>query len=188
MKVLSFMGRKVRIGRIGMPLWALALAGAAVVAAAGQAVGPVLTGSVTGSAGLTVEQAVVLAEGGTIGVGSLDASDEGLGVINDEGTSFTVAIELHVGDTVTVTLPVINMSDASANAILELMPPAGVDVEVEPIVVGASELQEAQMSKNAWLLKVGVANNDLLEITISPKDDLKPGFYTLSGRIVQITG
>ena len=186
MKVISFLGHKVRVGRLGMPIWSLALAGAAVVAVAGQAVGPVLQGSVTGSAGLTVEQAVVLDEGGVVGVGSLDSTDEGLGVINDEGTSFTAAIELHVGDTVTVTLPIMNKSDASANAILELLPPAGVDVEVEPSA--GVTLQEAQMAKNNWLLKVASSNSETLVITISPKDDLKPGFYTLSGRIVQITG
>ncbi len=178
--------KKISIGRIAMPIWALALAGAAVVAVAGQAVGPVLSGSVSGSAGLTVEQAVVLDEGGTVGISSLDSTDEGLGVINDEGTSFTAAVELHVGDTVTISLPVTNKSDASANAVLELMPPAGVDVEVEPSI-GVS-LTEAQMSKNAWLLKVGVSNAETLVITVSPKDDLKPGFYTISGRISQITG
>ncbi len=188
MKPMHVMTRKVRLGRIAFPIWALALAGAAVLAAAGQAVGPVLSGSVTGSAGLTVEQAVVLAEGGTIVVDSLDPNDEGLGVINDEGTSFTVAIELHVGDTVIIKLPVVNLSDASANAILELVPPAGVDVEVDTSTEPAGLLLEAQMSKNAWLLSVGIANAETLNITVSPKDDLKPGFYTLSGRIVQITG
>ncbi len=177
--------RKLKLGRVAMPLWALALAGTAVVAAAGQAVGPVLSGSVSGTAGLTVEQAVVLAEGGTVGIGSLDSTDEGLGVINDEGTSFTAAIELHVGDTVTMTLPILNMSDADANAILELSCPAGVDVELDE---SSSNLGEAQMSKNTWLLFVDKDNADSLTITISPKDDLKPGFYTISGRISQITG
>ncbi|MBI4311648.1 MAG: hypothetical protein HY681_07685 [Chloroflexi bacterium] len=184
MKVLSIMGRKIRVGRIGMPLWSLALAGAAVVAAAGQAVGPVLSGSVTGSAGLTVEQSVLLDPTSPIGI-SGHAGDDALGVMNDEGTSFTAAIELHVGDTVVVSLPVVNVSDADANAVLELVPPAGVDVEVAPSGAGISE---AQMSKSSWLLKVDTGNSNTLDITLEPKDDLKPGFYTLTGRIVQITG
>ncbi len=183
---MKMFSKKVSVGRIAMPIWALALAGAAIVAVAGQAVGPVLSGSVSGSAGLTVEQAVVLTEGGTVTISSLDLNDEGLGVVNDEGTSFTAAIELHVGDTVTMALPITNKSDADANAILELSVPAGVDVEVEPST--GTTLKEAQLSKNDWLLKVDDGNTETLVVTISPKDDLKPGFYTISGRIVQITG
>ncbi len=177
--------KKIHIGRIAMPLWALVLAGGAVVAAAGQAVGPVLSGSVTGSAGLTVEQSVLLSTSTAISFTG-GHGDDNLGVVNDEGTSFTVAIELHVGDTIVMHLPVVNLSDADANAILELLPPAGVDVEIEPST--GTTLKEAQMSKNAWLLKVDDGNSETLKVTISPKDDLKPGFYTISGHIVQITG
>ncbi len=176
--------KKIHLGRIAMPLWALALAGAAVVAAAGQAVGPVLSGSVTGSAGLTVEQSLLLSE--TASDHSVGSSPiDGLVVVNDEGTSFTAAIELYVGDTVTLNLDLNNVSDAAANGILELNVPAGVDVELEPT---AGTITEAQMSKNVWLLRQTSAGTGALEITISPKDDLKPGFYTISGRIVQITG
>ena len=189
MRLTKAFGKKIWLGRVGLPLWALALAGMAIVAAAGQAVGPVLSGSVTGSAGLTTEQAIALTEGGTFLIDSLDTGlDEGLGVISDDGTSFTAAIELHVGDTVVMHLPVKNVSDARGHAILELLPPAGVDVEVEDSNNASTDLQEAQMSRNAWLLSVINANAETLDITISPKDDLKPGFYTISGRIVQITG
>ncbi|MBI4310181.1 MAG: hypothetical protein HY681_00240 [Chloroflexi bacterium] len=189
MQFKQTLGRRITLGRLGMPLWFLALAGAVVVAAAGQAVGPVLSGSVTGSAGLTVEQSVLLDPTGSISISG--HGDDALGVMDDEGTNFTAAIELHAGDTVTITLPVVNVSDADANAILELVPPAGVDVEVTSTEVGgddANDLEEAQMSKNAWLMRVDASNDDTLDITISPKDDLKPGFYTISGRIVQITG
>ncbi len=175
--------KKLRFGRVGLPLWSLALAGAAVVAAAGQAVGPVLSGSVTGSAGLTVEQSLVLSE--TASEHSVGSSPiEGLVVVNDEGTSFTAAIEMYVGDTVTLNLDLNNVSDAAANGILELSVPAGVDVELD----STGGITEAQMTKNTWLFRQTSGGTGVLEITISPKDDLKPGFYTISGRIVQITG
>jgi len=182
--------RKIRLGRLGLPLWSLALAGVAVVAAAGQAVGPVLSGSVSGTAGLTVEQAVVLsttAGAHTVAYTSGHTTDDALVVANDEGTSFTAAIELHAGDTVILKLDLDNVSDANANAILELSCPKGVDVEVEP-TLGTAGISEAQMGSTTWLVKINTTATDTLGIILSPKDDLKPGFYTVSGRIVQITG
>ncbi|MBI4310180.1 MAG: hypothetical protein HY681_00235 [Chloroflexi bacterium] len=185
MRAFRTLGKKLRLGRLGVPLWSLALAGAAIVAAAGQAVGPVLSGSVTGSAGLTVEQALVLSSTASEhSVSSLDAADEGLVVVNDEGTSFTAAIELHTGDTVTLNLDLNNVSDAAANGILELNVPAGVDVELDD----TGNVDEAQMSKSTWLIRQTSGGAGVLALSISTKDDLKPGFYTISGRIVQITG
>lgn len=181
--------RKLKLGRVAMPLWALALAGTAVVAVAGQAVGPVLSGSVSGNAGLTVEQSILLSDSaGTFTIADTAAghTDDYLGVINDDGTSFTAAVELHVGDTVKLSLPLRNVSDANGNAILEISCPAGVDIEVDSSGLGT--IKEAQMSKNNWLLRVNAATTDTLDIILSPKDDLKPGFYTISGRISQITG
>lgn len=170
-----------------MPLWALAVAGAAVmVAAAGQAVGPVLSGSVSGSAGLTVEQSVVLSSTPITVIDKYTLASNGLGVSNDEGTSFTAAIELHVGDTAILKLPVTNVSDAASNALLELNLPAGIDAEVHPST--GTTLKDAQMAKGQWLVWVNNGNSETLNITISPKDDLRPGFYTISGRITQITG
>ena len=177
--------KKLRLGRVGLPLWSLALAGAAVVAAAGQAVGPVLSGSISGSAGLTVEQAILLSTTASDHSISGHAGDDSLIVVNDEGTSFTVAIEVHVGDSPVINLDLRNVSDADGNAILELNAPKGIDVEVDET---SANLGEAQMGPSAWLLFVDKDNTDSLSITVSPKDDLKPGFYTISGRIVQITG
>ncbi len=175
--------KKLHFGRIVLPLWALALAGIAVVGAAGQAVGPMLSGSVAGSAGFTVEQVIALDTTSSIAIGG--HGDDDLGVMNDEGTSFTAAIELQVGDIVTMTIPVVNVSDADANAVLEILPPPGVDVEVGDT---SFNLDELKMAAHTWLLFVDKDNSDDLVITISPKDDLKPGVYTISGRIVQITG
>ncbi|MBI4311053.1 MAG: hypothetical protein HY681_04650 [Chloroflexi bacterium] len=177
--------KQIRMGKFAMPLWSLALAGAAVVAAAGQAVGPVLSGSVSGTAGLTVEQSVLLSTNASDHSITGHVGDDSLIVVNDEGTSFTAAIELHVGDFPVINLDLRNVSDADANAILELAAPAGVDIEVDE---ASGNLGEAQVSSNAWLLFVDKDNTDSLSITVSPKDDLKPGFYTISGRVVQVTG
>ncbi|MDP6514744.1 MAG: hypothetical protein QF878_16340, partial [SAR202 cluster bacterium] len=53
-------GKKLSLGRFGVPVWIMGLATLLVVAAAGQAVGPVLSGAIQGSAGLVIEQAVTL--------------------------------------------------------------------------------------------------------------------------------
>jgi len=134
---------------------------------------------VSGTAGLVVEQSLVLDAFST--VFSHSGTDDSLLVINDEGTSFTAAVELHVGDYDNVIfLEINNNSDADANAMVELNVPRGIDVEDE----GAGR----QMSATVWLLTVPANSSDGLELRVSPKDDLKPGFYTISGRIVQISG
>lgn len=118
------LGRKVRLGRLAVPIWAIAAAGLTIAAVAGQAVGPVLTGSVSGSTGLVVSQTVVLDSAPT---GS--GTDDFAATVNDEGTAFTVALETQVGQNQTVTLDLANKSGKSANVILELNVPAGIDVD-----------------------------------------------------------
>jgi hypothetical protein len=175
-------GKKLSFGRLSMPVWLVAAAGLAVVAAAGQAVGPVLAGSVTGTASVVAQQSVRLGGGSSV----TGAPGDSLVVENDEGTSFTAAIETHVGQTgVKLNLDVKNFSNADASAVLELNVPAGIDVEVDS---NDSDLKEAQMGPGTWLLKIDAGEQGDLEITIEPKDDAKPGFYTITGRIVQISG
>ena len=67
--------------------------------------------------------------------------------------------------------------------------PRGIDVEVtsDPL---DDDIKEAQLSAREWLVTVAslarAAPHDSLDITISPKDDLKPGLSTITGRIVQV--
>jgi hypothetical protein len=172
---------------MSIPVWLVGLAVVLVAAAAGQAVGPVLSGGIQGSAGLTIEQSVVLSSDPSEHSVEYAAghSDDAIVTVNDEGTAFTAAIELHVGDTVELMLDVDNVSDALANAILELNVPAGIDVEVEEDG-GSSGIEEAQLTRTSWLTKIDTGASGTLNITISPKDDLLPGFYTITGRLVQV--
>ena len=200
------LGKKLQVGRMGIPLWTVGLAGVLTVAAAGQAVGPVLTGSTSGSVNLTVAQAVTLDTDMGLGTNPGTAgADDAVTTRTDEGTGFTVAMELNVGQRVYTCVYVQNQSGADASTVLELSVPAGIDVEVEqfsstaggaqPCSASMSDdgvTQEAQLSPQTWLAMVGkdagVDNNDGLRATIEPKDDLKPGCYTISGRLVQISG
>ena len=118
------------------------------------------------------------------GVGS--PHDDAIVTVNDEGTVFTAAIELHVGDTEYLVLDLDNVSDVQANAIMELNVPAGIDFEVDDL---DGDISEAQLNHKSWLMKldtVSLGSSGDLEIAISPKDDLRPGFYTITGRIVQV--
>ncbi len=125
----AIFGRKIRLGRLSIPIWTI-LAVPAVALAAGQAVGPVLAGSVTGSVGLTVEQAITL----DVDNRDLDqrivvnGADDAVTTTNDEGTEFSVAMELNVGQRVTADFYLWNASGVSGAAILELNVPAGIDV------------------------------------------------------------
>jgi len=150
----------------------------------------VLTGSVSGSVGMVVEQAVVLDTDLALGANPVATGDDSATTRNDEGTEFTAAIELNVGETETVTIYLQNDSGNPASALLELNAPKGIDVELSQ--TGDASVAEAQLSRNSWLLVVpsaaGTGNDDGLVLTIEPKDDIAPGFYTITGRLVQIEG
>ena len=178
LRIRNVLGRKLRIGRLGLPVWTVVLAIAAVGAVAGQAVGPVLAGSVTGSTGVVLEQAVVLS--GTI---SVNSADDAASTVNDEGTGFTVAVETDVGQSQTVAIGVSNTSAASANAILSLNVPAALDVSLE----AASGANEAQLNRNQWLVKVPTGG-ETLTLTIESADDAATGFYTITGSLVKVSG
>ncbi|MBI2918386.1 MAG: hypothetical protein HYY01_10385 [Chloroflexi bacterium] len=66
-------------------------------------------------------------------------------------------------------------------------PPAGIDVEVD----GYNETSNvARLNRNTWLgtltaAMAGNGNTDL-RILVESKDDAAPGFYTITGRIIQV--
>lgn len=182
---------KFKIDRMSILVWLIGLTVLMVVAAAGQAVGPVVSGGIQGFAGLTIEQSMVLsstsADHGVFDSagGGGSPHDDATVTLNDEGTAFTAAIELHVGDTEYLVLDLDNGSDVQANVIMELNVPAGIDFEVDDF---GGDTSEVQLNSKSWLMKldtVSLGSSGELEIAISPKDDLRPGFYTITGRIVQ---
>ena len=132
-------------------------------------------------------------------------ADDAVTSRNDEGTEFTVAMELNVGERVYACLYLQNESQADASAYLELAVPIGIDVEVEefsssltaPVPCRAKMrddnlVSEGQLGPGTWLMAVsalsGLDENDGIQITIEPKDDISPGFYSISGRIIQTAG
>ncbi len=183
--------KKVGFGRFGMPVWSAGLALAIVAAAAGQAVGPILSGSVTGDIGATVSQSITVdTENMALNSRVTVAGDidDAVTTTDDEGTHFTVAYENNVGDKAEITINLLNRSDNDAAAKLVLDVPANVDVELDSDGVN---VEEAQLSRNTWLLTVanGTQNgNGYITLHVEPKDDAKPGFYSISGRLVQIEG
>ncbi len=190
----NLLGKKFHLGRFGVPMWTIGLAGVMVAAVAGQAVGPVLSGSVQGSAGLVVSQTVVLAKApenspdATISSVAYTAAtqDDFAATMNDEGTAFTVALETQVGQLAIVSLTLLNGSGKNANFILELNAPAGIDVDADGMD-NASNM--SQLNKNTWLgvlVPVTSDANPDVKILVEPKDDASPGFYTITGRIIQV--
>ena len=181
-KLFRTMGRKIRLGRYGLPVWSMALALVAIAAVAGQAVGPVLAGSVTGKAGVVVSQTVVLDAAPT----TANTNDDFAATVNDEGTEFTVAIETQVGQYSGFSLSLGNLSGANANGILELNAPAALDIYAQ----GANDASSfAQLNKTTYLMVVDNATSNAtadVTVTIESKDDAAPGFYTITGRIIQV--
>ena len=195
-RLMRTLGRKVRLGRFGLPVWTMALAIMAIAAVAGQAVGPVLSGEVTGKAGVVVSQTVVLkaapadATGADLTFASYQgnivapAADDSVGTRNDEGTEFTFALETQVGQLSIFTLVLDNTSGATANFILELNAPAALDIDAD----GKDDASVAQLSKNTWLGTMTVTTDTTpdIQIAIESKDDAAPGFYTITGKIIQV--
>lgn len=187
MSIKTKLTKKVGIGRFALPVWAVGLAGVAVVAAAGQAVGPVLAGNVTGTANVTAQQSIVLST--STAFEGVNSPNKGVVVINDNGTSFTAALEQHIGDRgQKLDLYIQNKSNASANAVLQLNVPSALDIQVD------GGLDEAMLSTNqdktqqSFLIKEDGNHTGHVDITISSKDDAAPGTYTISGGLVQIAG
>lgn len=194
-KTRRMLGWKLRFGRLSLPVWVLTVL-ALTGAGAGQAVGPVLSGDVTGTGQATIEQTVVLHAEDPDVINVVDA-DDWVATVNDEGTNFTLALETQVGQFQTVYLDLINRSAIKANAVLELNVPAGIDVEPDDNGNSGRAVDMAQMSASTWLFTLdptddtsdqGTVLDQDIVIVVEPKDDLKPGFYTISGRIVQIGG
>ncbi len=190
----NMLGRKLHLGWFAVPMWTVGLAGLLVAAAAGQAVGPVLSGSVQGSAGLVVSQTVVL-DSTTTGDTVTGADDFAI-TYNDEGTAFTVAIETQVGQSQMIKLVLENKSGKTANAILELNAPCCIDVDADDDSDDVNTTADddvtamAQLNRNTYLLTLqandGTDDTPDLFITVESKDDAAPGFYTITGRIIQV--
>lgn len=160
-KMKKVLGRKVGRGRFMLPVWTLAIAVAIIAAAAGQAVGPVLAGSLTGTVSVVVEQSITLDTDYPIGDNptvSTSGTADSVATRNDEGTHFTLAAELHQGEEVTLDLFLQNDSGEDSASILELNVPAGLDIEITEVedgtTVGVSAIKEAQMSRTQWLLAI----------------------------------
>lgn len=177
----------------GLLALALALTLAVMAAVGAQAVGPVLSGQVSGSVVVAVEQGVLLDLDYALGANPIASPTDSATARNDEGTEFTVAMTATPGESETVTIYLQNDVGAAAAAILELNVPKGIDVEVGTTAgVGTDAVAAGQLSRNSWLLTLGstcgngaALGADGIVLTISPKDNLAPGFYTISGRIVQ---
>ena len=53
--------------------------------------------------------------------------------------------------------------------------------------INATGIFEAQLTRSSWLKKIDSAATGHLNISVSPKDDLAPGFYTVTGILAQVT-
>ena len=192
------LGRKVRLGKLRFPLWAIGLAVIGMAVGAGQAVGPVLSGSVSGTANLTVAQTIVLAAAPAdllavthdydgMSVTSVD-SDDYAAVMNDEGTNFTVAMVTQVGQTTGIKIALTNKSGHKANFVLELRGPASVDIAADESGDDVSQL--ARLGPNTWIGELGADADAVADIYVvfEPKDDMQPGYVAIQGHIKQISG
>jgi hypothetical protein len=54
------------------------------------------------------------------------------------------------------------------------------------IDINSTGISEAQLTRSSWLMKIDSAATGYLNISVSPKDDLAPGFYTVTGILAEV--
>jgi hypothetical protein len=94
-----------------------------------------------------------------------------------------VAIETWNGHVGEFSVPIVNYTEVPANAILRLSASPGIDLELDSSV----GVHEAQLDDGEWMLLVEPIDGDIF-IAVHPQDDILPGFYSITGQIVQIAG
>ena len=105
------------------------LAAIIAIATAGQAIGPVPTGMITGRTGLTVENDVVIDHDNfTVKDIGGSASDK-IVAFNDDGSHFTVAAKMNTGDELVIDLPLLNTSNSDATVITTMEASEGLRVD-----------------------------------------------------------
>jgi hypothetical protein len=180
-KIVQALRRKVRLGRLAVPIWAIALTVLIVGAVAGQAIGPVLSGSVSGTTAVTASQSIVLDPDNPPAV---DGATRALAVVSTDGTSCTVAIETHVGQIQTLTLGLKNANTSNAaSAILQLSAPAGIvwDISVDNMSDGI-----ARLSSDSFLFTIDADSTVAIPITIAALGDAAPGTYNVGISVIQV--
>lgn len=192
------------VGRAAIPVWPAVIALSVIEVAARQAVGPVLSGSATGTTAVTVEQGLVLDNDYAINqnprfeTGPGRDPDDSVPIRSPDGSQFTVSGELHTGETAVFDVFLENFSEAGAGAIVELTVPTGVQVDLEEFSGSDGDVQASQLARTRWLLWIDsgagttfnsntpLLGEDEFALTIRPQGDLNPGFYTISVVMTQV--
>ena len=95
--------------------------------------------------------------------------------------SSPLGIETKVGQIGEFVLPLNNLTGTDAHAILHLIASPGIDVDVDSDI-GVDETIQRPV---VWLLSVA-PDGGCLYIAVEGEDQALPGFYTISGRILQV--
>ncbi len=173
-----------------LPAWVLVAV--LISAAAGAGSGTLLTGGITGNVPTVVEQGVVVEEPTVIAEGSGFANDQSFVSVNSDGTRFTVAVEMNVGDKFKAQIPVTNNSDSNLVAELSMEIPDGITVEVDQDGTDDSDAtgigNVIRTSLRTWKMDVTNASstNDKLEVTVAHGDDAPPGFFSIVADLRQV--
>ena len=112
------MKSKVRILGKTFPAWVVGML--LILATSGAATGVVLAGNVTGSMTTTASQSLLILQNqGTY----ISGANKSLITVNDPGTGFHAAAEIHTGDQFSVRLALSNGSNQALNGKLTLTAP-----------------------------------------------------------------
>lgn len=185
------MKSKVRILGRTLPAWMVGMV--LILATSGAATGVVLAGNVTGAVTATASQSLlILQNSGTY----ISGANKSLITVNDSGTGFHAAAEIHTGDEFKVHLALSNGSNQPLNGELTLTAPDGITLSADGM--SASSTPPGDMDGDVvrtgpftWIYRlnpdaIGHPTSTDLVITVAMADDLPPGFYSIDGTLKQV--
>lgn len=174
------------------PRHAIGLVVLLVVAGSGAAVGLNMIGVTIGESVTVTEQAVIVPQEH---LRPVDVTSDGAVIsVNDEGTQFTTAAEVHQGETYRVKLPLDNRGDDEITLKLVLAQTKGPDrmhLDLRP--TGFAELdpsceieQVVRIEAHEWWLTMDGDCQDRIDIVVTIPADAAPGYYRAQGTITPL--
>jgi hypothetical protein len=136
------------------------------------------SGGVSGTAGITVSQAL------RIKLAMVTGGATGLGLVSDNGTAFTVAAEVATGGSYIIELVLRNLSNSALNGRLELTIPEGLNVSVS---AADGVLAVGQAGPGVWIFQLAANHDNMLtDLKIKVSVGVDPGSQTITGRLRQV--
>ena len=124
-------------------------------------------------------------------VDTVVAPDRSIGAVNDTQTAFQFAAEIDQHDFYIFWVPLKNASNQDMTVQLKMQVPNGLTVEVMD-AYGSTVDNMTRVGLNTWKFDLDAEADksdeaDAIYIVVAASDTVAPGFYTITGELLQIS-